>query len=99
MSSRGAKKVKVGAEKESRRGMSKNFSTLSLTFGTPGLEGPGNASSTPFSALGPKGPRTPLPDWGDSRIARLRSKTQRCQLRLAISSCDFILSSALGSEI
>ena len=40
-----------------------SFSTLFLTFGALGPEGPGNSFSTPFPTLGPKGPRTPLGGW------------------------------------
>ena len=49
------KRVKP-VEKELKFPLFDSFSTLFLTFGAPGLEGPGNSFST-------KGPRTPLGGW------------------------------------
>ena len=67
MSSRGRKKVKIivgkrvkNVEKELKFPVLDSFSTLILTFLTPGPEGPVNSFATLFPTLGPKGPRTPL---------------------------------------
>ena len=66
----GVPKVKNRVEKESKKwkfqlffNFFDSFSTLFLTFWSPGPSGPGNSFSTPFPTLGPKGPRTPLGGW------------------------------------
>ena len=65
----GSKKLKTESKKSRKVEISTlfqlfdSFSTLFLTFGALGPEGPGNSFSAPFPTLGPKGPRTPLGGW------------------------------------